>query len=88
MPYSTLKIDIDILTFIAFSDELGNSQVCPKKVSHQSQLGDDCYESADTPKDLFTKLRDLNYPAIVIPHGNTWGFYTPPASSLDKQLDI
>ncbi len=71
--------------FIAFSDELGNSQVCPEGIP-SSQLSDDCYESADTPKDLFTKLRDLNYPAIVIPHGNTWGFYTPPASSLDKQL--
>ena len=44
--------------FIAFSDELGNSQVCPEGIP-SSQLSDDCYESADTPKDLFTKLRDL-----------------------------
>ena len=71
--------------FIAFSDELGNSKICEEGVP-SSQLGDDCYEFANTPEDLFSKLRDLNFPTIVIPHGNTWGFYTPPASTLDKQL--
>ena len=72
--------------FIAFADELGNSQFCPKGVP-SSELGDDCYEFANTPKELFEKLRDLDFPTIVIPHGNTWGFYTPPMSSLDKQLE-
>ena len=72
--------------FIAFADELSNSKVCPQGIP-SSQLGDDCYEFADTPKELFEKLRDLNFPTIVIPHGNTWGFYTPPTSSLDKQLE-
>jgi len=71
--------------FIAFSDELGNSKICEEGIP-SNLLGDDCYEFADTPEDLFSKLRELNYPTIVIPHGNTWGFYTPPASSLDKQL--
>jgi len=72
--------------FIAFADELANSEACPEDIP-SSQLGDNCYEYADTPKDLFQKLRDLNFPTIVIPHGNTWGFYTPPNSSLDKQLE-
>ena len=72
--------------FIAFAEELGNAEVCPEGIP-SNQLGDDCYEFADTPKELFEKLRNLNYPTIVIPHGNTWGFYTPPNSSLDKQLE-
>ena len=72
--------------FIAFAEELGNAKTCPEDIP-SSQLGDDCYEFADTPEDLFSKLRDLNYPTIVIPHGNTWGFYTPPGSALDKQLE-
>ena len=72
--------------FIAFADELGNAKVCPEGIP-SSQLGDDCYEFADTPKELFEKLRNQNFPTIVIPHGNTWGFYTPPNSSLDKQLE-
>ena len=45
--------------FIAFADELGSSKVCPAGIP-SSQLGDDCYEFADTPKELFTKLRDLD----------------------------
>ena len=72
--------------FIAFAEELGDAKVCPEGIP-SNQLGDDCYEFADAPKELFEKLRNLNYPTIVIPHGNTWGFYTPPNSSLDKQLE-
>jgi hypothetical protein len=71
--------------FIAFADELGASKFCPEDVP-SNLLGDDCYEFANTPEDLFQKLRTLDFPTIVIPHGNTWGFYTPPMSTLDKQL--
>jgi hypothetical protein len=46
----------------------------------------DCHEAVDTPAELFAKLDDWGHDAIVIPHGTTWGYYTPLGSSWDKQL--
>ncbi|MGH0035947.1 MAG: DUF3604 domain-containing protein [Myxococcota bacterium] len=49
-------------------------------------LPDDCREFAATPADLFARLDDWGHEALVIPHGTTWGYYTPHGSSWDKQL--
>ncbi|MBW2267031.1 MAG: DUF3604 domain-containing protein [Deltaproteobacteria bacterium] len=46
----------------------------------------DCIERAATPRQLFDKLDALGHASLVIPHGTTWGFYTPPGSSWEKQL--
>jgi hypothetical protein len=58
---------------------------CPAEVDSRD-LDADCYESAATPGELFEKLDQLRFDTIVMPHGNTWGCYTPPGSTLEKQL--
>jgi len=71
--------------FIHFMDEVREVPRCAEGVSSR-ELPNDCYESAATPRELFRKLDEWGMEAIVIPHGNTWGFYSPAGISWDKQL--
>jgi Protein of unknown function (DUF3604) len=71
--------------FGAYQNELNATPMCPVGVDTRS-LPENCSEAALTPQGLFEKLAQWNFDTIVIPHGNTWGFYTPPGSSWDKQL--
>lgn len=50
------------------------------------ELSPDCIETAATPEVLFNKLNEWGVDSLVIPHGTTWGMYTPPGSRWDKQL--
>jgi hypothetical protein len=65
--------------------ELGAVPLCDPHANTRD-LPRDCLEQAATPADLFRKLDEWGHDALVIPHGTTWGFYTPPGSSWDKQL--
>jgi hypothetical protein len=65
--------------------ELAGQPLCPAGVDVR-ELPADCVELAATPRELFEKLAQWGFEALVIPHGTTWGFYTPPGSTLDKQL--
>jgi hypothetical protein len=58
---------------------------CPSGVPVRD-LDPECAEQAATPKELFAKLDDWGFESMVIPHGTTWGLYTPAGSSWDKQL--
>jgi hypothetical protein len=65
---------------------LAERPLCPKGVDTR-QLPPDCRENAPTPRHLFEKLEQWGLDVLVIPHGTTWGFYTPPGTSFDKALD-
>jgi len=71
--------------FDAFIREIGETPECEKGVDVRD-LPPDCAEGAETPGELFEKLAQWGHESLVIPHGTTWGIYTPPDSSWDKQL--
>ncbi len=72
-------------TAAAFAAELANRPLCEEGKSVH-ELPTDCLETAIDPATLYEKLDEWGFPTLVIPHGTTWGFYTPAGVSLDKQL--
>ncbi|HEX2485528.1 MAG TPA: DUF3604 domain-containing protein [Myxococcota bacterium] len=72
--------------FMTYVTELETRVPCAEGVPVR-ELPADCLETAETPADLFARLDDWGVDSIVIPHGTTWGFYTPPGSTWDKQLE-
>jgi hypothetical protein len=71
--------------FLRFDQEVRDVPPCPEGVNSR-ELPPGCYESAATPRELFDKLDQWGFDTIVIPHGNTWGMYSPPGITWDKQL--
>jgi len=72
--------------FREFMREIRAVPACAADIP-SNELSPACYESADTPEDLARKLYDeLQLDPLIIPHGTSWGFYTPTGTTLDKQL--
>ena len=74
------KVDYGMAARYFFASSKVMDNVCPEGIPVRD-LPDDCKELTRTPKELFNKLNDWNLPAMVIPHGTTWGVYTPMGSS-------
>ncbi len=85
LPFLDLPNRQRYYNFAEFMAEISEVPVCPEGVP-SNELPPDCYESAVDPGTLFEKLEQQGFDTIVIPHGNTWGYYSPPGISWDKQL--
>jgi hypothetical protein len=75
----------DTFDLIRYFAGVMNQVDCPDDVPVR-ELPLDCRESTLEPRGLFDKLDDWGFDSMVIPHGTTWGFYTPQGSAWDKQL--
>jgi hypothetical protein len=84
--YALANFSSDTLDSVRFMREMTDVPACPEGVPVR-ELPDDCREFAATPAELFAKLDDWGVPSLVIPHGTTWGLYTPMGSAWDKQLE-
>jgi len=73
------------LDFLEYWRETRETEECPPGVDVRDVRGD-CMDFTKTPAELFEKLRQWGVTATVIPHGTTWGIYTPPGYFPDKSL--
>ena len=71
--------------FSKFIQSISDQPPCPDQ-GHVRDLPPGCAETAATPMELFRKLDEWGMDSIVIPHGTSWGIYSPPGTSLNKQL--
>jgi hypothetical protein len=78
--------DSAYLDLVATMAEAAAVERCPSDVPVR-ELPEDCRELVATPAELFDKLDDWGHESLVIPHGNSWGNYTPPGTRFAKQLE-
>jgi hypothetical protein len=71
--------------FLDFIDRNQAIETCADGVDPQD-LPSDCREVAATPGELNRKLDRAGIEAMTIPHGTTWGVYTPATTTIDKHL--
>ena len=72
-------------SFNKMSDIISHRKLCEQNVP-SPQLPTDCFEAVKTPGELYRKLDEWGFDTIVIPHGTTWGNYTPPNANWSHQL--
>ena len=73
-------IDFD---FLKYRNEIYSIPLCSE--SKEDNLKE-CRKDANTPKELFQQLDNLDLDSLVIPHGTTWGIHAPDESNFSMQL--
>lgn len=74
------------LDFNHFIKEIQQVRSCDP-ATPSNKLSPDCFEEASTPGELVRRLDQQKLNPLIIPHGSSWGFYTPPGTSWDKALN-
>jgi len=72
----------DIRTFL---DQASKVPLCAPDVP-ADELSAECFEIADTPGALVKSLEQQKLDPLIIPHGTSWGMYTPTGTTFDKHL--
>jgi len=72
--------------FADYLDSVVGWDVCAEGVDTR-QLPAGCQEVAPAPDVLHEKLDQWGFDVLEIPHGMTWGTYTPVRSDIAKHLD-
>ncbi|MEP5569517.1 MAG: DUF3604 domain-containing protein [Halioglobus sp.] len=73
------------LNYLRFSASGLSDPACESDTSGLI-LDDACKAYAASPAELYRQLEAIGSEYIAIPHGNSWGLYTPPGSDWRKQL--
>ncbi len=71
--------------FNTFIRDIQKVPDCDPKLS-SDKLPADCFEQASTPGELVRRLDEQGLKPLIIPHGSSWGFYTPAGTTWDKSL--
>ncbi len=84
---------VDIKNFKRYNDygkyveESARLPICEKGIPSKD-LPLNCHEETFDPLELVNKVEEYESDYMIIPHGQSWGFYTPMAYSLDKGLEL
>ena len=83
--FTDLKNFQEYANLQTFLKELREVPFCDANLP-SNELPLDCFETAEDPGELIRRLEEQSLNPLIIPHGSSWGFYTPPTTAWDKQL--